>query len=940
MKKKIFIAIGLLLSVISVCMAQRTFVHPGSILTKSDLERIRQHVQAQEEPWYASWQSLQSSAYGNCSRTANPSTEIGGSNGNRQRASGDAYAALIDAIEWHVTGQKRYADHAVKLLSSWGNKVTTANAELFQFPARTMSIAAEMLRYEDGTFYEGWATNDRENFLNMVRTVLVPACRSQAKTNPMTSWSAPAATGVMAAGILLDDESIYNEALGYFRSKSISGSVYNSIADNGQVKEMGRDNVHAMLTLNDLAQMAQLAWSQGDDLWGEDNNRLLRGFEYFCTYNLGHEELQYTPVQASDGSSCWYYISTHNNGFRLTPDGQCYECVYHHYKELKQVDMSKEAPHLTAFAQLTRPEKESETLGFGTVLFTIDAAAAPLITEKPAAAEELTAEASNGSVWLSWKDTHRDDASGFRILRSIDGTTFSTMTNRENYTRKSYRDENVKAGITYYYKVVLYNSAGDALESNTASVRVPHSAGLPTDWYTAEIGNGWTTGYFTNSMSNSFIVEGGGNGFRRNDEGHGFVYHKLKGNGSLTVRLTSTEQTFNAVGIMLRGSLSSGSAQMGITLGGTGWHYCHAVSRTSPGSKTNWKGGCDFTYAPVWMRLERQGNIVRAYQSRDGETWHLIQHLTISLPTTAYIGMIVSSNETYRASFDHVSFVAEEQQEATPSIPTNITATCKADGIASLVWNGVYEAEKYIIYKDGEAIGETSTNSYDDLNLAEGTYTYQVSAVVNGMESETSQSISIDIIHIEELTGTIIGTAGSWGNNSATTRTAAFDGLLDTFFDAAQSNGAWVGIDLGENQESMITEVLYCPRKSHPQRMDGGCFQAANQASFADAVTLHTISGTPETEQLTSVPINDSKFYRYLRYIGPNGGNCNVAEVQFYGRRKSNATAITLPSFTTLSKTNDTIYDLQGRCVITSKGDTTKLQRGIYIRNGHKFLVK
>ena len=93
----------------------------------------------------------------------------------------------------------------------------------------------------------------------MVRDVLVPACRSQAMGNTMTSWSAPAATGVMAAGILLDDEALYNEALGYVRSRTISGSVYNSIAENGQVKEMGRDNVHAMLALNDLAQQAQMA---------------------------------------------------------------------------------------------------------------------------------------------------------------------------------------------------------------------------------------------------------------------------------------------------------------------------------------------------------------------------------------------------------------------------------------------------------------------------------------------------------------------------------------------------------------------------------------------------------------------------------------------------------------------------------------------------------
>lgn len=43
----------------------------------------------------------------------------------------------------------------------------------------------------------------------------------------------------------------------------------------------------------------------------------------------------------------------------------------------------------------------------------------------PAAAEELTAQGGCESVWLQWKDTRRDDASGFKVLRSTDGKSFS-----------------------------------------------------------------------------------------------------------------------------------------------------------------------------------------------------------------------------------------------------------------------------------------------------------------------------------------------------------------------------------------------------------------------------------------------------------------------------------------------------------------------------------
>ena len=910
-------------------LAQRAFNHPGSILTKVDLERIKQHVNQKDDPWITSWRTLQSSSYGNCTRTANPSTEIGGSDGNRQRADADATTALIEAIEWHVTGQARYANHAVKLLSAWGNKVETAKAELFQFPSVTMCMAAEMLRYEDGSFYEGWAESDLTNFLSMVRNILYPACKSQAETNPMTSWSAPAMAAVLAAGVLLDDEAIYEEGLSYFRTPSIPGSVYNSIAENGQVKEMGRDNVHAMLTLGALAKMAQMAWCQGDDLYGEGDNRLLHGFEYWCTYNLGHEGLYYEPVNASDGSSSWYYISTHNNGFRLRPDARCYEKVYHHYKEVKGLDMETLYPSVTAYARLSRPEDGPE---FGTLFYTIDAANSPLVSEVPAAAEELTAEGGVGSVWLSWKDTHRNDASGFKVLRSEDGVQFSTIADKSDYLRKSYRDETVEAGHTYYYKVVLYNRAGEAEPSDIVSVYVPETGGLPDGWKTANIGNGWTTGYYTNSLQNSFTVEGGGNGFRRSDEGHGFVYRTLKGNGSLTVRLVSTEQTYNALGIMLRGSLSSGSPQVGITLGGTGLRYCHAVTRTASGNQTNWKTGCDFTYAPVWMRIEREGRTVRTYQSRDGQTWHLIQEIGVTLPTTAYIGMIVCASETYRATYDHVTFEPATEQAATSTTPIGLTATCVLGATAHLVWTGIYGAEKYLIYRDGQLVGETTTNSYDDSGLSEATYSYTISAVVADEESDQSEAATVDIVHIEQLTGTVIGTTGSWNNNSNTTRKAAFDGDLTTYFDAAQSNGAWTGLDLGSDNDAVVTEIRFCPRKGFASRMNGGRFQGAATRAFTNAVTLYTIAEDPAEATMTSVTIEEPTAFRYLRYIGPDGGNCNVAEVQFFGRK---ATATGIHSVETGDSNPETsaVYDLCGRRV-------SKATNGIYIRNGKKIIVR
>jgi hypothetical protein len=129
------------------------------------------------------------------------------------------------------------------------------------------------------------------------------------------------------------------------------------------------------------------------------------------------------------------------------------------------------------------------------------------------------------------------------------------------------------------------------------------------------------------------------------------------------------------------------------------------------------------------------------------------------------------------------------------------------------------------------------------------------------------------------LTGTLIGTAGSWGNNPATTAAAAFDGNLSTYFDGPTANGDWVGLDLGTS--TTISDIRYAPRTGYESRMVGGVFQASNSVAFTNPVTLFTVTATPTSGTYATVIVTDPTAYRYVRYLGAAGSYGDVAEVEF-----------------------------------------------------------
>lgn len=78
--------------------------------------------------------------------------------------------------------------------------------------------------------------------------------------------------------------------------------------------------------------------------------------------------------------------------------------------------------------------------------------------------------------------------------------------------------------------------------------------------------------------------------------------------------------------------------------------------------------------------------------------------------------------------------------------PTGLTATVQNTSNVRLNWNAANPAQSYKVYRNNTMIAQGITaTSYLDSNLNPGTYTYQVAAIYNGIESPRSNSASATI---------------------------------------------------------------------------------------------------------------------------------------------------------------------------------------------------
>ncbi len=171
------------------------------------------------------------------------------------------------------------------------------------------------------------------------------------------------------------------------------------------------------------------------------------------------------------------------------------------------------------------------------------------------------------------------------------------------------------------------------------------------------IGTVGTVGSSTYSAG-TWTAKGAGTGLPvpvlTNPDGFNFAFQKQTGDVVLVTKVDTVEGPSNArAGILIRESLAADSKYVGIFINAQGgvsstWRGAAAWSKTNVSWNNPPRGylahGC-FS-APYWLKMQRIGNRVTAFDSPDGVNWTALAEVEIPMNADAHVGIGVTSGST------------------------------------------------------------------------------------------------------------------------------------------------------------------------------------------------------------------------------------------------------------------------------------------------------
>lgn len=220
-------------------------------------------------------------------------------------------------------------------------------------------------------------------------------------------------------------------------------------------------------------------------------------------------------------------------------------------------------------------------------------------------------------------------------------------------------------------------------------------------WSARDVGAPTLSGSATQS-SGVFTVDAAGTDIWNASDQFHFVYQQISGDAEIIARVDSitNEHRWSKAGVMVRASLNGNSAHgLAVASYGMGVHF---QRRRSTGATSLSTTGSSTAQTPVWVRAVRAGSRITTYRSTNGTSWTTIGSDTITLGSSAYFGVAVTSHNAGSRTTARVSNVTIKKT-GLPSGQQSLDI-----GNPAIKGSAVYSSGRYTIKAAGRDIWDTS----------------------------------------------------------------------------------------------------------------------------------------------------------------------------------------------------------------------------------------
>ena len=158
-----------------------TFVHPGTLNSRAELDFIKGQISAGSQPWKGELEQIKNSHYAHMGPHGLTNIDSKSEDANISRY--DAAAAYSQALLWYLTGEEAYARSAIAILNSWSNlQAFTTGTQQDRLQAgwigAVFAPAAEIMR-----LYPGWTPAEIKNLQAMFRRAFYPQLTTASSWN-------------------------------------------------------------------------------------------------------------------------------------------------------------------------------------------------------------------------------------------------------------------------------------------------------------------------------------------------------------------------------------------------------------------------------------------------------------------------------------------------------------------------------------------------------------------------------------------------------------------------------------------------------------------------------------------------------------------------------------------------------------------------------------